>query len=43
MVTMGILTYQGKNSHGTAGNRIRDLIISIQKRWRLDHEAGREY
>jgi hypothetical protein len=38
MVTMGILPYQWKNPHGRAGNRTRDLIISSQKRWPLDHE-----
>jgi hypothetical protein len=40
MVIMGILSYQGKNPLGRAGNRIRDLMISSQKRWPLDHEAG---
>jgi hypothetical protein len=40
MVTMGIIPYQGKNPHGRAGNRTRDLIINSQKRWPLDHEAG---
>jgi hypothetical protein len=40
MVTMVILSYQGKNPHGTAGKRNRDLMISSQKRWPLDHEAG---
>jgi hypothetical protein len=29
-----------KNPHGRAGNQTRDLIISSQKRWPLDHEAG---
>ena len=29
-----------KNSHGRAGNRTRDLMISSQKLWPLDHEAG---
>jgi hypothetical protein len=41
MVTMGILPIQGKNPHGTAGNRTRNLMFSSQKRWPLDHEAGR--
>ena len=40
MVTMGILPYI-KISHGRAGNRTRDLMISSQKPWPLDHEAGR--
>jgi hypothetical protein len=39
MVTMGILPYP---PHGRAGNRTRDLMISSQKRWPLDHEAGQE-
>jgi hypothetical protein len=30
----------GKNSHGRAGNRTRDLTISSQKYWPVDHEAG---
>ena len=29
-----------ENPHGRAGNRTRDLVISSQKLWRLDHEAG---
>jgi hypothetical protein len=29
-----------KNPHGRAGNRTRDIIISSQKLWPLDHEAG---
>jgi hypothetical protein len=29
-----------KNPHGRTGNRTRDLIISSQKLWPLDHEAG---
>jgi hypothetical protein len=29
-----------KNSHGRAGNRTRDLMISSQKHWPLDHDAG---
>jgi hypothetical protein len=31
----------GKNPHGRAWNLTRDLMISSQKRWPLDHEAGR--
>ena len=27
-------------SHGRTGNRTRDLIISSQRPWPLDHEAG---
>jgi hypothetical protein len=27
--------------HGRTGNRTRDLMISSQKLWPLDHEAGR--
>jgi hypothetical protein len=30
-----------KNPHGRTGNRPRDLMISSQKLWPLDHEAGR--
>ena len=30
-----------KNPHGRTGNRTRDLVISSQKLWPLDHEAGR--
>jgi hypothetical protein len=29
-----------KNPHGRNGNRTRDLMISSQKIWPLDHEAG---
>jgi hypothetical protein len=29
-----------KNPHGITGNRIRDLMISNQKLWPLNHEAG---
>ena len=29
-----------ENSHGRAGNRTRDLMISSQRLWPLDHEAG---
>jgi hypothetical protein len=38
----GDSSQSGKISHGRAGNRTRDLIISSQKRWSLDHEAGRK-
>jgi hypothetical protein len=37
MVTAGILPFR-ENSHGTAGNRTRDLMI--QRLRPLDHEAG---
>ena len=40
MVTTGILPNK-ENPHGRAGNRTRDLVISSQKLWPLDHEAGR--
>ena len=39
IVTTGILSHK-ENSHGRAGNRTRDLVISSQKLWPLDHEAG---
>jgi len=44
MVTAGILPFT-ENSHSRAGNRTRDLMISMQRLWPLDHEAGqiREY
>jgi hypothetical protein len=29
-----------KNPHGRTGNRTRDLMISSQKLWPLDHNAG---
>ena len=29
-----------KNSHGRTGNQIRNLMISSQRPWPLDHEAG---
>jgi hypothetical protein len=32
-----------KNPHGRTGNRTRDLIISSQKLWQLDHVAGRAH
>jgi hypothetical protein len=40
MVTAGIFPFR-ENSHGIAGNRTRDLIISSQRLRPLDHEAGR--
>ena len=39
MVTTGIFPFE-ENSHGRAGNRTRDLTISSQRLWLLDHEAG---
>jgi len=39
MVTAEILPFR-ENSHDRAGNRIRDLMISNQRLWPLDHEAG---
>jgi len=39
MVTAGIPPFR-ENSHGRAGNRTRDLKISSQILWPLDHEAG---
>ena len=39
MVTAGIFPFK-ENSHGRAGNRTRDLRISSQRLWPLDHEAG---
>jgi len=39
MVTAGILPIT-ENSHGRAGNWTRDLMISSQKLWLLDHEVG---
>jgi hypothetical protein len=38
MVTMGISPSR-KDPHGRAWNRTRDLMISSQKLWPLDHEA----
>ena len=37
MVTAGIFPFK-ENSHGRAGDRTRDLMISSQRP--LDHEAG---
>ena len=41
MVTMGIFPFK-ENSNGRAGNRTRDLMISSQRLWPLDHEAGQD-
>ena len=42
MVTAGIFPFK-ENSHGRAGNRTRDLMISSQRLWPLDHETGLYY
>ena len=39
MVTAGIFPFK-ENSHGRAGNRTRDLMVSSERLWPLDHEAG---
>ena len=39
MVTAGIFPFK-ENSRGRAGNRTWDLMISSQRLWLLDHEAG---
>jgi hypothetical protein len=39
MFTMGIFPFQ-ENPHGRTENRTRELKISSQKLWTLDHEAG---
>jgi len=39
MVTVEILPIR-ENSHGRTGNRTLDLMISRQRLWPLDHEAG---
>ena len=39
MVTAEVFPFK-ENSHGKAGNRTRDLMISSQRLWPLDHEAG---
>ena len=39
MVTVGILPFM-ENSHGKARNQTRVLVISSQRLWPLDHEAG---
>ena len=38
MVTAGILHFR-ENSYSRTGNRTRDLMISRQRLWPLDHEA----
>ena len=38
MVTVGIFPFK-ENSHGKAGNRTQDLMISSQRLRPLDHEA----
>ena len=40
MVTMGVFPFQGKNAHGRAGNRTRDLMVISQELWPPSHEAG---
>ena len=40
MVTAGILPF-GENSQGRTRIRARGLMISKQRLWPLDHEAGR--
>jgi hypothetical protein len=40
MDAMGIFSFKEK-PHGRTGNRNRYLMISSQKFWQLDHEAGR--
>jgi hypothetical protein len=39
MVTMEIFPFK-ENPHGRTVNRNRDLMVSSQKLWPLDHEAG---
>jgi len=39
MVTAGILPFR-ENSQGRTGNQTQDLMISSQRLWPLDHEAG---
>ena len=39
MVAAGILPFR-ENFHGRAGNRTRNLMISSQRFWPLEHEAG---
>ena len=41
-VTVGILPFR-ENSHGRARKRTRDLMISSQRLWPLDHKAGQGY
>ena len=40
MVSVGIFPFK-ENSHDRAGNRTRNLMISSQRLWPIDHEAGR--
>jgi hypothetical protein len=40
MVTTGIPPPYKENSHSRAGNRTLDLVVSSQKLWPLDREAG---
>ena len=42
MVTAEILPFK-ENSYDRAGNRTRDLMISSQRLWPLDHEACLSY
>ena len=42
MVTAGIFPFK-ENYHAKAGNRTRDLMISSQRLWPLDHEAGHSF
>ena len=39
MVTAGTFPFK-ENSHGRAGNQTQDLMVSSQRLWPLDHEAG---
>ena len=39
MVSAGIFPFE-ENSHGRAGSRTRDFMISSQGLWPLDHEDG---
>jgi hypothetical protein len=39
MVTAGIFPFK-ESFHGRAGNRTRDLMLSSQRLWPLDHEAN---
>jgi len=40
MVTASILPFM-ENLHGRTETRTRDLMISRQRLWPLDHEAGK--
>ena len=42
MVTVGIFPFE-ENSHGRAGNRTRDHMISNQRLRPLGHEAGQGF